>query len=507
MSSQGFEVRAFRDKDRRARLPAVPGGAWRSGTGVAALALAGVLLAPPASAQLQDFYQPQLAQAQTQEAPARETTAVEQAAKTAGQALITGAIGEFEPATYADVLRDPDNLELNFRYALTQVRSGNLRGAAAALERIVLIDPNQAQVRLVYAVVLFRLDNVDEAEREFKTVASLDIADEVRAQVNGYLERIQLRRRVTRYTALLSLGVHYDTNRTAAPLSGAVQVTGLTIPVNPPEGDFGYIGIGNIRVDHDLGFQERHELFGSLSYYHDEMATLNTQDLQSFNAEAGGVYRYRGGLWDLDIIPSVFATHLRLSRETFFEDLGGNLRLAHRFNSKLSGYANFRYSEQRFEPIKENTTSELRDGDQIEGMIGATYVVSPKMRVNADYMHFYKDARANFFTYNRDQIRFNHIYLLGGGQFLLNHLSLQIDRYDTADPFVSSRIRKDQILRYRITYGAPLVHFFGPGILPKQLEDVTFGGSIEWLRADSNLPNFNYNNWKLQALLTKKWQF
>src|SRR5258708_394205 len=70
------------------------------------------------------------------------------------------------PVSYADILRDPDNVDLNYRYALGLIGKGNLRGASATLERITLIDPSLAKVHLLYGVVLFRLDNLNDAENE-----------------------------------------------------------------------------------------------------------------------------------------------------------------------------------------------------------------------------------------------------------------------------------------------------------------------------------------------------
>ena len=457
-----------------------------------------VVMAPSAWAQTSDT-----------DAIARETAAASARARAAGQALDYRAAEDGEPVTYADVLRDPDNVELNFRFARQQVQRGDVRGSAATLERILLINPDLAQVRLFYAVVLFRLDNIDEAEREFKTVAGLEIPADVRAEVDSYLERIAVRRRVTRYTASLSLGAHYDTNRPSNPRSGTRLFFDAPIVVDRAEGDVGYLAIASLRVDHDLGYQERHELFGSLTYYHDDQVQQDTQDLQSFTVEAGGVYRSQ--FWDIDVVPSVFRTHLRLSRETFFQDIGANLRFEREFGPRIKAFASTRYADQTFSPINENTTSQQRDGRQIEGMVGATWAYSPTMRISGDLLHFDKRAKGNggveFFSYDRDQVRLTHTWLLGGGQFVLNHVSYQRDRYEEPDVAVSARTRHDDIFRYRFTYGAPLGFFFGPGTLWREIEDITLTASGEFLRSRSNLNNFDFKNFKAQGLLTKTWRF
>ena len=435
----------------------------------------------------------------------RETTATEKRARAAGEALDYRAVEDGEPVSYADVLRDPDNLELNFRFARQQVRRGDVRGAAATLERILLVNPDLAQMRLFYAVVLFRLDNIDEAEREFRTVAALGIAADVRAEVDSYLARIKRQRQTTRYTASLTLGVHYDSNRPSAPRRGTRLLFDVPVDVSGEEDDVGYLGIVSFRVDHDLGYQDRHELFGMVTYYHDEQVTQDTQDVQSFMVEAGGIYR--SPFWDIDVVPSVFRTHLRLSRETFFQDIGANLRFERDFTPRIKAFASTRISDQTFSPITETRTAQDRDGRQIEGMVGGRYVISPTMRISGDLLHLDKSAKGEFFSYNRDQVRLEHTWLLGGGQFLLNLFSYQRDRYAKSDQAVSASKRRDDIFRYRLTYGAPLGFFFGSGTLWGGIEDITLTATGEWLRSHSNLNNFDFKNFKGQGLLTKTWRY
>ncbi len=396
-----------------------------------------------------------LAQTEITDQPERETTAAEQARRAAELARDLQDTGAFEPVTYAEVLKDPDNVELGFRYARTQVRAGNLHGAVTTLERILLVDPGLVQIRLFYAIVLFRLENLNESQREFAAVAALDIPADVRADVEGYLARIRYLRQRTRYTASLSLGGQYDRNVDATPDSRSVLIGGneFLLVDKVEEDDFALLGIGSIRVDHDLGYQERHELFGVLTYYHDEQVEQDTFDLESFTVEAGGVYR--SGPWGVSIIPTVFFTHQRLSHANFYQDYGLDLRFERSFGPRLTVFASARISDQDFTGISENPGATARDGRQIEGRVGASYVMSPTMRITGDYLRFDKNADLDFLGYDRDQVRLSHTWLLGGGQFLLTNVTYQRDRYDEAFTFVSGLTRHDDIYRVRATYGAP----------------------------------------------------
>ena len=118
-----------------------------------------------------------------------------------------------------------------------------------------------------------------------------------------------------------------------------------------------------------------------------------------------------------------------------------------------------------------------------------------------------KNAKNPGSAYKRDRFQLSHTWLLGGGQFLINHVGLHLDRYDASDAPVSAKRRRDEVFRYRLTYGAPLGFLLGSGWLPRMLEDVTLTAEVERFRANSNIPNFDYGNWKAQALLTKTWRF
>ena len=91
-----------------------------------------------------------------------------------------------EDVSYADVLADPDDIAISYQWARRQVREGQLRGAAATLERILLLRPDLASVRLLYAVVLYRLDSLAEADRQLEILADGPLTVAERAEVARY---------------------------------------------------------------------------------------------------------------------------------------------------------------------------------------------------------------------------------------------------------------------------------------------------------------------------------
>ena len=231
--------------------------------------------------------------------------------------------------SYADVLKDPDNVDLNFRYAKSQIANGNVRGAAGILERILLVTPDLPQIRLTYAIVLYRLDSIDEAEREFNKLTKLNMTDSLRAEIDRFLAAIKHRRQRTKYRVQVSTGVKRDSNVNAAPRGGTILAAGLEfIPIGraQEQPDFALLGIVVGEVRHDLGRQSRDELFALANYYHNEQFAIDTQDLHSGGFTIGAKLPFENFLFT----PKYTYTNLRLSREKFFSGYAAELRFDRR---------------------------------------------------------------------------------------------------------------------------------------------------------------------------------
>ena len=436
--------------------------------------------------------------------PERETQSQKAAGKAAAKSeqLIPG--GEI---TYGQVLADPDNVQLNFQYAKRQISRGDLKGVAATLERILLIQPDLAQVRLLYGIVLFRLDNLEESERSLKAVQGMQISPSLREEVAGYLRQIKLRRKRTRFTATLSAGMQYDTNRNAAPdkerryfANAIVHLTGDSLARR----DSSVIGITSLEVVHDLGMQGGHELFASFDHYIAEQTDVDQLDLQSFSAEGGGVIKTP---W-VDFTPSLFASHILLSRETFLRTQGTGFRFDRPLTPRLHLFQNTRWAREEYSGISENPVAHERTGDSLEISLGSEYLLNPTMRLDLIGTWAEKNTKAPYFDYTEYGAQVRHTWLLGKGQFLQSAFSYDKDTYEDPDHALSGRTRVDSLYRTRLTYGLPVGIVPLLNLLPKSvLNNLGFTLTAEYFKSQSKLLNYKYGNMKVQGLFTKKFEF
>jgi hypothetical protein len=408
---------------------------------------------------------------------------------------------------FEEILANPDDIDLNFAYAETQIRKGDVRGAGATLERILLVEPDLPRVRLLYAIVQFRLENLEEAERELKNVRDLEMPDELRRSIDDYLKQIDQKRQRLRWGVYASIGGQYDTNRNAAPKSRRNLLFGIDTDVqgqSNPIDDFAIQGITRFEGNYDLGFQAKHDVFGSVTYYHAQQAQLGRLDIRSSTIEAGGNI----DLTPTTITPVYYERFLRLARQNYLHARGARIRATEQLVQGWSAYAEFQGEDQKYRNISSDQSARLRQGPQWEGSFGTDYVLSPTMRINLEMRYTVKEAREKYNMYTQKQWSISHVWLLGDGMFLLSSFTHQRDTYDDPDLLLGDVTRRDEGYRGRITYGLPLTYVTGEdGLIGRLLEGVNLTASFEYYRSGSNITNYTYDSKKYGIALSKRWDF
>lgn len=408
--------------------------------------------------------------------------------------------------TFEDILRDPDNIDLNYRYAKNQIAQGELVGASATLERILLVNPDLADVRLLYAVVLYRLDSLNEAQKELNVLKTVKLPPKLKAEVSQYQKKIKSKQRRTHFGVRESVGWGYDTNRNASPHSKqqlAFDTLVDTQGSSVQRDDTHFVNITTADITHDLGFQAGHSLFASFTYFLQEQTNVHSLDLGSYQYELGGTYKSKY----FNFTPSFFYTYLFLSSESFLRSQGGNFLFERKVGKKTNLFYNFRIERQDYMNISESNDSYERKGPQFDHFWGVNYMLLPTMRWSSSLGYSTKFAKQDYNAYKRISLNNTHTWIWPKGQFVINTLNAYFDNYDAPDFSVASKIRHDKSIRYRATYGAPLETLLIGKILPKPFKDIVFTLSYEYYHALSSVTNYTYTNNKIEGLLTKRFEF
>jgi len=429
--------------------------------------------------------------------PARQTEKSSKASRAEAESAKLSA-GNGADVTFEQVAADPDNVDLNYRYAQTQVRHGNLKGASATLERILLVNPNLVQIRLFYGVVLYRLDNLMEADREVSAVLASNPPESIKSEASRYLVEIRKRQKRTQLSGRLGVGWEYDDNRNAGPSTGKNLFFGSPVQLDASSlrhSDTSVLFLGNVEAHHDLGLPAGHQVFATFNYYRAEQTNQKNLNLAAYSPALGGVYKTPF----FDVTPQLVYDYVALAQTKYMADHGFDLRIDKILSARAALYADVRDVREVYSPTAQIPTASDRTGIRVDSMIGGEYSIVPWNRVGPDVLYGVKHAQNIAFTYFRKGFGASDTWLLGKGMFLLTTLRLNVDDYSHADPLVSQGLRRDTIIQTDVTYGAPL------SLLHPKLQDFVFTLTYENYDAMSTLTNYAYTNNKIAGLLTYKW--
>jgi hypothetical protein len=403
--------------------------------------------------------------------------------------------GNPPPPTFKDVLENPGDAELSFRYARQQISQGNLSGAATTLDRILLQRPGLQDVRLLYGIVLYRLGDLASAKAELAQVQRDALPTKLQAELDHYKKRVAQAQRKTTFSLNTAAGVAYETNPSGAPQSGEAVVFDIPLDVDDGEDDFSWLFDAHGEVRHKLDTDTPVELFAEVFGSVREHVEVDSQDVMYGAVRAGGSVRT---LW-VDVIPSVTAGALRLSQENFYKFIGPGLRVERPLDGRATAFIDTSWAVEGYEPIEESATADERSGSRLDLRSGLVGALTPHVRAELSVGASRKFARQEYEEYMRGDIRASVTAQVFDRQFLQADLTGGFRSYDSNDPFISARSRKDSFVRARLGYGLP-VRF--TDALPDELDGVHLVPTVEYYYQDSNIRNFEHDNFTASLKLS-----
>jgi tetratricopeptide (TPR) repeat protein len=419
---------------------------------------------------------------------------------------------DLEPVTYDDILENPDDIDLNIRYARTLIGDGRLDQAAITLERILIINPGLDRVRVLYGIVLYRLDNLVEAKQELQTVLDDgDLDSGLKDQAETYLARIQRRQQNVSGAVTVGAGVHVDTNRNSFPEGGEFRFFDDVDEFAGDENtDWGQIAFAKGRVNYDPGAQRVTNLYAEATTLVDNQAQEDDLDILAGFAEIGGTVDATA----LQITPHLRYEHLDVGGAKYAQipEIGVRLsRTAHAIHG-LNLFLENRLSYEEYNNTFDLPFNTEQNGLRYELEGGAGYNVSNAWRVEGSYRYTFKDSDDDFERYAGHRLRASTTYVFDYQGFVTGTASVEYQDYDGPEaPIISStKVREDVDSRVRVTYGVPVGAILmaagreNPAAATKNLVLSLTG---EYFNSESNINNFDYDNWRGSFLVSKRFEF
>lgn len=416
---------------------------------------------------------------------------------------------------YSAILESPDDLDLTVAYARQELEAGNLPGASAALERLLILYPAENTVRLLYAVTLFRLDQVAEAQREFAAVDPDQLSGADQRVLEEYSERT--RRRLSNLTGDIGLtvGIQYDSNRDNFPLGGTFQVD---IPGLGPslidtgedgEDDFGVFGIVDGRVDYKLPSQTVQRL--SL-----EFTALGVEqfDLDEFDVISG--YISGSAFIDatvVDIEPRIAYRQIQLGGDRYLRSGEGGMRIQRAIGNdqRLLAFADLSGGFDEFDPVDADTFADEKTGPFFLATAGVVWTPTERFGLLASYNYTERFADEDFEAFSSHGVGFTAQYVLTNATALRASVDYSYADFDAPDPFVSTtEAQEDHAISTRlglVVRADALLEGAGIEDPVDATKNLSLNVGFGYRRVFSNLDNFEYQNFRFEASITKRFFF
>jgi hypothetical protein len=422
-----------------------------------------------------------------------------------GSALLAfhaGAAFADTQASFQTIYAAPDDLAQNLAYARAEAQAGRLLSAAAALERILLLAPNENGVRLFYVAVLYRLDDLQGAKQQLDALDQSTLTPLQKAEADRYRERISDERNDFKFSGNLAVGLGVDSNA-LGPLSTQIDVFGLPVPKKVGDS---VITSGQVELIQDLNRDGDLAAFGSASIYSRQTIGgpnadyLNTQVNLGINGsglktnwEAGALFR-----------------DYQLFDAPYLAEYGGRAAFNWSPNTSLTWIASFEGVGQSFhEPYVKQFVpafiSGTHNGARYDLTVGASYRLSATDTFSGAVGYEMKTAGYEPFAYDAPFIDANYQTLLGGGAYLNIGGDLRYVDYRQFDAFFLNVRREDMRGSGRLALGAPLSSFSPQKATGDYRENIILEGAMTYEERTSKSPIAAYNDLGFEVRLI--WKF
>ncbi len=317
--------------------------------------------------------------------------------------------------TFDAMLADPTNTEKAYAFAEAAVAVGDLDGAIAALERILLVDPDRPDIKLRLGELYQRNGAPEIAQLylagEADIVGGLEgraVPPEIRDRARALVERAERERAALaphRFTGSVFLGGRYETNANAGPSSNNIRVFGFEGPFldnkDTEQSDFSAVVSSDLHYAYDFGTQAGHALEADLSLFGSRYAEESEVNTWLADLEVGPRF-YIGPVGQpvASLRPFGEASYVALDDDNYLTAFGGGL------NARLYPLPNLlvettgRVVAQNFDDTKDQPTASNQTGTYGTIRPGVTWLVLPQTFLSFDGLFGHNDADENFETFN-----------------------------------------------------------------------------------------------------------
>ena len=399
-------------------------------------------------------------------------------------------------AAFQEMLRQPANLDVLFKFATLASQTGDLEGSVSALERMLLVNPDLPRVRLELGVLYFRLGSYEVA-RTYLEVAlqSPSLPPEVRSRAEKFMAEIGSRASPSHFSGEVFLGWRYQSNANFGPPTTSVLLFGQQANLNQGSvgaSDWGMVASAQVKHSYDFGNQDRSALETQLTLYVNRQFQLSAANVSLVELQIGPRFQVFNGIFeDVTLKPLVLGGNLWVNDTSYYGSYGGGLETGVLLSDRLKNTTTLLWRKHDHPDTWYLPTNSLYKGTEYTGNTSFQFQLTNQVTLM---------ALASGTRYETDRTPVQNYELLGTGggmsfrfvdPLFKSTLSWAITvtytyqwwKYDVADATIDpTRERRQLDSIINLTVAIPFD--------PRTTFTVT-GGRFS---RTSNLPNYEFDN-------------
>lgn len=420
---------------------------------------------------------------------------------TLAQAQSVGAAREYQQHFDA-MLADLSNPQASFAFVKVAVRTGDIPGAIAALERILKIQPDLTNIKLELGLLYLRLDSPQLAAHYLGQVLSdPTVPNWIRTRAKVLLAQSQAATSRHFISGSAYVGGRYDSNANAGPDSRFVRVfdpiTGTATdaqlrPEDTGQSDYSAEFSGALAYAYALDSQVGNQVEADLYTYNRRYREQSRVNVSTLGLDVGPrLFFGPVNNPDFSVKPFLSAGQLWLDSDAYRTSLGGGVNLRKAIGVNVLTQATVAGYDQDYSATTRQPAADDRSGPFYVASGKVSWFLVSSLQLSFGLDAATRDAQEDFDAYDELGARvtatqnFSAPFALTDRQWSVA-LSGSVYRteYEEGDPVIDpAEAREDTRYSANLSLRIPLGR--------------TTSLALSGLYTDnqSNLENFDYDNW------------
>ena len=289
---------------------------------------------------------------------------------------------------FQEMLRQPADLDVLFRFASVASQTGDLEGAISALERMLLINANLPRVRLELGVLYYRLGSYEVARTYLEgALKSPTLPADVRSRAEQFMAQIEKQQSPSHFSGELFVGFRYQSNANLGPATSAVRLFGQPANLNQQAvgaSDWGAVSTLQVRHTYDLGTQDKAALETVFTGYVNRQFQLSAANVSLLDLTSGPRFQVFNGIFE-DVSLKTFGAFgaIWVNDTPYYTSYGGGIEANILLGNNLRSISTAVWRKHDNNDTSYLPTNSLFRGTELTGNTILQYQLTPIVTVFA----------------------------------------------------------------------------------------------------------------------------